>query len=149
MLRLTGRGAIIAYAAASGDVAADGEGGHSPFTAALLEEIDEPRVEVGLVFRHVARRVIDETKGRQRPELLVRLVDEVYLNPGEPSAAAPDTPAKRPLAAAGRRQAWHGRPAATAGRRQPRGRSSRTAGRSAASSSTATRVLHPPAWLPG
>ena len=97
MLRLTGRGAIIAYAAASGDVAADGEGGHSPFTAALLEEIDEPRVEVGLVFRHVARRVIDETKGRQRPELLVRLVDEVYLNPGEPSATAPDTPVKPPL----------------------------------------------------
>lgn len=80
-MRLTGRGALIAYAAASGDVAADGTGEHSPFTDALLREIGAPNVEVGLMFRRVARRVIDETKGDQRPELLVRLVDEVYLNP--------------------------------------------------------------------
>src|SRR5262249_9018212 len=86
-MRLSGRGAIIAYAAASGDVAADGTGAHSPFTAALLQEIDAQQIEVGLMFRHVARRVIDETHGRQRPELLVRLVDEVYLNPTAPGAA--------------------------------------------------------------
>jgi uncharacterized caspase-like protein len=82
-MRLSGRGALIAYAAASGDVAADGSGGHSPFTDALLKEIAAPNVEVGLMFRRVARRVIDETNGNQRPELLVRLVDEVYLNPTE------------------------------------------------------------------
>jgi uncharacterized caspase-like protein len=79
-MRLTGRGAIIAFAAAAGDTAADGSGEHSPFTAALLKEIGEPNVEVGLMFRRVARRVRDETSGEQQPELLVRLVDEVYLN---------------------------------------------------------------------
>ncbi|MEX0697210.1 MAG: caspase family protein [Dongiaceae bacterium] len=79
-MRLSGRGALIAYAAAAGDVAADGSGGHSPFTTALLAEVDALNVEVGLMFRRVARRVIDETHGDQRPELLVRLVDEVYLN---------------------------------------------------------------------
>jgi len=100
-MRLEGRGAIIAYAAASGDVAADGSGTHSPFTDALLAEIDAPRTEVGLMFRHVAKRVIDATGGDQRPELLVRLVDEVYLNPAgaEPAAPAP-APAPVTVAAA-------------------------------------------------
>ena len=41
------------------------------------------------MFRRVARRVIDETNGDQRPELLVRLVDEVYLNPTRRSARRP------------------------------------------------------------
>jgi hypothetical protein len=100
-MKLSGRGALIAYAAASGDVAADGSGDHSPFTAALIEEIDVANVEVGLMFRRVARRVIDETKGDQRPELLVRLVDEVYLKRTDalsepapvPFASAEPTPA--------------------------------------------------------
>lgn len=93
LMRLSGRGALIAYAAASGDVAADGGGGHSPFTSALLAEIGTPQVEVGLVFRRVTRRVIEETGGGQRPELLVRLVDEVYLNPGKLASAEPAAPA--------------------------------------------------------
>ncbi len=95
-MRLSGRGALIAYAAAAGDVASDGAGGHSPFTSALLEEIDEPNVEVGLMFRRVARRVIDETKGDQRPELLVRLVDEVYLNPIQGATVAASVPLAPP-----------------------------------------------------
>lgn len=81
LMQLTGRGAIIAYAAAAGAVASDGAGDHSPYTAALLEEIDEPGVEVGLMFRRASGRVFEETRGAQRPELLVRLVDEVYLKP--------------------------------------------------------------------
>ena len=101
-LQLSGRGAIIAYAAAAGEVASDGGGNHSPYTAALLEEIDQQGVEVGLMFRRVAGRVIDTTRGAQRPELLVRLVDEVYLRPSPKVVAAqvplesetvvPDTP---------------------------------------------------------
>ncbi len=78
---LASRGAIIAYAASAGEVASDGIGDHSPYTSALLQEIDSRGVEVGLMFRRVAGRVIDATNGVQRPELLVRLVDEVYLNP--------------------------------------------------------------------
>ncbi len=88
-LSLTGRGALIAYAASSGAVAADGAGEHSPFANALLAEIAAPNVEVGLMFRRVARRVLDETGGQQRPELLVRLVDEVYLNPVDPLPVSP------------------------------------------------------------
>ena len=76
-------GTIIAFAAASGSVAADGEGEHSPYTEALLAEIEKPGVEVALALRRVAGRVIDKTKGEQRPELLVRLVNEFYMKDAE------------------------------------------------------------------
>ena len=72
-------GTIIAFAAASGAVAADGDGKHSPYTEALLAEIEKPGVEVALALRRVAGRVIDKTNGEQRPELLVRLVNEFYM----------------------------------------------------------------------
>lgn len=100
----SGNGTIIAYAAAPGEVASDGAGEHSPYTAALLAEMEKPGVEVGLLFRRVAGRVIEETKGGQRPELLVRLASEYYLAdvaPGPisvpPVHAAPVTPEPAPV----------------------------------------------------
>jgi hypothetical protein len=78
-MKPSGNGAIIAYAAAAGQVASDGAGDHSPYTAALLHEMEQPGVEVGLMFRRVAGKVIDETGGIQRPEILVRLASEYYL----------------------------------------------------------------------
>lgn len=90
-------GTIIGFAAAAGDVAADGEGANSPYTTALLQEIEKPGVEVALALRRVAGRVIDETKGEQRPELLVRLVNEFYFKDAvaepPPTAASEATPA--------------------------------------------------------
>ena len=103
----SGNGAIIAYAAAPGEVASDGAGEHSPYTAALLAEMEKPGVEVGLLFRRVAGKVIEETAGAQRPELLVRLASEYYLAdvaaapvnvPGV--AALPQTPEPAPVDAA-------------------------------------------------
>ena len=92
VMDLAGKGAIIAYAAAAGAVASDGAADHSPYTQALLDQIAAPGVEVGLMLRRVAGRVIDETRGQQRPELLVRLIDEVYLNPAAGPAAGPAAP---------------------------------------------------------
>ncbi len=92
-------GTIIAFAAAAGSVAADGEGEHSPYTEALLAEIEKPGVEVALALRRVAGRVIEKTKGEQRPELLVRLVNEFYMKEAEPvpvSAVAEVVPPKLP-----------------------------------------------------
>ncbi len=88
LIPLSGKGAIIAYAAAAGRVADDGESDHSPYTEALLAEIDAPGVEVGLMLRRVAGRVIEKTGGTQRPELLVRLIEEVYLNPAPATGVA-------------------------------------------------------------
>lgn len=88
-MKPSGNGAIIAYAAAPGQVASDGADGHSPYTGALLEEMEKPGVEVGLLFRRVAGKVIDETGGIQRPEILVRLASEYYLSDLPPVAALP------------------------------------------------------------
>ena len=88
LMNLGGKGAIVAYAAAPGQVASDGDGLHSPYTQALLQEIAAPGVEIGLMLRRVAGLVINSTNGQQRPELLVRLIDEVYLNK-TPDVATP------------------------------------------------------------
>jgi uncharacterized caspase-like protein len=112
-IRPTASETIIAYAAAAGDVASDGDGDHSPYTAAFLAEIDRPGAEVGLIFRRISGRVIAATDGDQRPELLVRLTREFYLSAPETVAvAAPPppvasdggqsaTPAEKPSAEAG------------------------------------------------
>lgn len=63
------QGMVIAYATQANDVAADGAGRNSPFTAALVREIDQPGLEVAALFRRVQKSVYDTTAGRQTPEL--------------------------------------------------------------------------------
>jgi uncharacterized caspase-like protein len=89
LMRPQSSGTIIAYAAAAGATASDGSEAHSPYTQALLNELETPDVEVGLLFRRVAGRVVEATNGDQRPELLVRLTHEFYLN--RTAIAAADT----------------------------------------------------------
>ena len=93
-------GMLIAYSTQSNSVAADGIGRNSPFTAALVREIQVPGLEVATVFRRVAINVNRETQGAQTPELSVSLLQDFYLNPQEsdidawkklgPSAGAAD-----------------------------------------------------------
>jgi hypothetical protein len=77
------QGMVIAYATQANDVAADGTGRNSPFTAALVREIDQPGVEVATVFRRVQKSVYDATNGRQTPELSLSLLGDFYLNRAE------------------------------------------------------------------
>ena len=94
------QGMLIAYSTQSNSVAADGVGRNSPFTAALVREIQVPGLEVATVFRRVAVNVNRETQGNQTPELSVSLLQDFYLNPQEsdidawkklgPSASAAD-----------------------------------------------------------
>ena len=58
---------LIAYAAKEGTVALDGEGWNSPYTSALLKHLEEPGLEVGLLFRRVRDSVVRATGGRQQP----------------------------------------------------------------------------------
>ena len=58
---------LVAYAAEAGTVASDGEGRNSPYTAALLRHIEEPGLELDLMFRHVRDSVLSSTGGSQRP----------------------------------------------------------------------------------
>jgi tetratricopeptide (TPR) repeat protein len=75
-------GLVIAYATQTGNVAEDGGGRNSPFTAALLEYIETPGLEVGVLFRRVMGNVKQATNGKQHPELSILLDSEFYFKPG-------------------------------------------------------------------
>lgn len=74
------RGMVIAYSTQANQVAVDGLGRNSPFTSALVKEINEPGIEIGTLFRRVAASVNRMTDGRQLPELAVSLIGDFYLN---------------------------------------------------------------------
>jgi Caspase domain len=76
-------GMIIVYATQADDVAIDGTGRNSPFSAAFLKEIKEPGIEIGTMFRRIAADVYAATNGRQSPELSVSLLSEYFLNQAE------------------------------------------------------------------
>lgn len=74
------QGLLVAYATAPDDVAQDGVGRNSPFTTSLLKRLQEPGLEIGMMFRRVASDVNAQTSGRQRPETSISLLSEYYLN---------------------------------------------------------------------
>ena len=77
---------LIAYAAKEGTVASDGAGRNSPYSEALLGHLEEPGLEVGLMFRKVRDAVVGLTGGRQEPFVYGSLSSRgVYLA----AAAAP------------------------------------------------------------
>ena len=76
----TTAGTVVSYATAADNVAIDGTGRNSPYTAALLRRLQEAGLEIEMMFRRVAADVNAETQGRQRPETYVSLLGEYYLN---------------------------------------------------------------------
>jgi tetratricopeptide (TPR) repeat protein len=64
------RGTLVAYAAKHGEVASDGvEGQHSPFVRAFLARLQEPRLEINMLFRYVRDDVMRATNYRQEPHI--------------------------------------------------------------------------------
>jgi formylglycine-generating enzyme required for sulfatase activity len=88
-------GLILAYATEHLSTAADGDGRNSPFTAALLENIATPGLDVKDLFAKVERDVVAATgkpgKKAQRPEISVSM--------DKPYALVPADPTVRPLSA--------------------------------------------------
>jgi len=76
---IQGAGALIGYATAPGDTAADGDGDHSPFTTALLKYLPQKNLEVEQMMKRVKAEVIKDTNGVQRPWHNSDLSDDVYL----------------------------------------------------------------------
>jgi predicted metalloprotease len=119
-------GLIIAYATQYMETAADDAGGaggwlswgnsaarHSPFTAALLNNIATPGLDVTDMLRKVGREVDAATAGRQRPEISISMYDQYALAPladggpgtaGVPPAALP--PPAPPAGPAADEAAW-------------------------------------------
>ncbi|MDO9414749.1 caspase family protein [Pararhizobium sp.] len=69
-------GVYVSYAAAAGTTADDGDAKHSPYTEALLANLEQPGVELNFLFRKVAAYVHQKTAGRQTPFEYGRLPDE-------------------------------------------------------------------------
>ena len=76
---LLGDETLVAYAAAAGTTADDGTGRNSPYTAALLEHLEQP-LEILTLFRRVRAQVLAATNRRQRPHEYQSLLREHYLS---------------------------------------------------------------------
>jgi peptidoglycan hydrolase-like protein with peptidoglycan-binding domain len=82
------RDTLIAFAAAPGQEASDGNGRNSPFTAALLNHMGQPGVEVSVMLKEVAAEVREKTANIQRPQQLSDMSRTFYFAKAE----APATP---------------------------------------------------------
>ena len=99
-------GTLIAYAAKAGTVALDGGGRNSPFAKGLLRYIEQPGLEISLLFRRVRDAVMEETGNQQEPFIYGSLPgDEIFLvqataslAPATGEASPPATPAPDELA---------------------------------------------------
>lgn len=73
-------GSLIAFAAAPGQVALDGDGRNSPYTEALAAAIKQPGLAVEQVFKRVRIAVQQVTSGRQTPWEQSSLLGDFYFN---------------------------------------------------------------------
>ena len=74
-----GVGTMVAYSTQPGNVALDGKGENSPFTAALLEQIGQPGIDVAAMLRRVRLSVIESTNGNQVPWSHSSLTGDFYF----------------------------------------------------------------------
>ena len=73
------RGTIVAYSTSPGKVAFDGRGRNSPYTAALLEYMDNPGLTIEQVFKKCRKRIYKATKGKQIPWESTSLTGDFYF----------------------------------------------------------------------
>ena len=88
---------LVAFAAKAGSTAEDGTGAHSPFTAALLNNLTIPGLDVGLALRRVRDQVMKDTGGKQEPFIYGSLGGSLVAL--KPASAAPPPVAAAPAAA--------------------------------------------------
>lgn len=76
-----GVGTFISYSTQPGNVALDGKGANSPFTAALVKRMSEPSRSLTGVMIDVRKDVIAETGGQQVPWDHSALTGEFFFDP--------------------------------------------------------------------
>jgi hypothetical protein len=85
-------GLIVAFSTGYGATAADGAPGmNSPYTAALLQQLQAPGLDVIDLFRNVGRQVKEQTAGRQNPALQIDGFYDRYVLNAAPGAVPPPT----------------------------------------------------------
>jgi hypothetical protein len=73
---------LVAFAAKHGTTAADGVGQNSPYTAALLHNLETPGLEINYLFRNIHDEVYAATQRQQEPYVYGTLSKEpIYLRP--------------------------------------------------------------------
>ncbi len=92
-------GTLIGYATAPGQVARDGEGENSPYSAALAANISVAGLTLEEVFRNARRRVIDVTSGRQVPWEHSSLIGEFFFRPKPPGPQSSEIRHESPVGA--------------------------------------------------
>jgi uncharacterized caspase-like protein len=104
---------LVAYAARDGTTASDGDGRNSPFTTALLRNIETPGLEISFLFRRVRDDVMSATKREQQPFVYGSLSkEEIYLKAPAASASrtaivsTPPTPDQTTAASAEDERFW-------------------------------------------
>ncbi len=88
---------MVAFATRPGEVAVDGSGAHSPYTEALLKHIEEPGLELNLLFRKVRDTVLEETAYRQEPRTYDALGAEPFYFVAPKPNQRPQLPRLAPL----------------------------------------------------
>lgn len=85
-------GSMVAFSAAPGQVATDGKGSNSPYTAALAKAMRQPNLTVEQVFKRVRVAVETHTGGAQTPWEESSLRGDFYFagKPAAPVAAGRD-----------------------------------------------------------
>lgn len=85
---------LVGFATAPNEVATDGNGRNSPYSAALLKHIEKPGVDVLQVLTAVSADVRAATRNNQRPEFLSKLIESISLAPRE-AVKTPETSRER------------------------------------------------------
>lgn len=88
-------GTLISFAAAPGQVAADGTGRNSPYTLAFVDAIRSPGLSVEHVFKRVRSKVEAETGGAQTPWEESSLKGDFYFTPKKAEPVAKQEPVYR------------------------------------------------------
>jgi hypothetical protein len=83
----TGVGTLISYSTEPGNVALDGTGRNSPFTKALLANIETKGVSINDLMITVRKQVLTSTNGKQVPWENSSLTGQFYFNPDDSKTA--------------------------------------------------------------
>lgn len=89
-------GSIVGYSTAPGMEAQDGDGNHSPYTTAFLNNARQPNLPIEQLFKRVRLEVNNATNGRQTPWESSSLTSEFYFF-GDTAIAAGRAPDRRPI----------------------------------------------------
>src|SRR6202012_5727445 len=86
-------GTLISYATQPGNVAQDGDDGHSPYTKALVATLRQPGLDIFQTFNQVGLAVKRDTGGSQQPWVSSSPIDGTFYFVPPATQAALSVPA--------------------------------------------------------